>query len=123
MCEGHEFKIDLEDEVPPVHCPLYKMSLLELEDAKIQIESMLKHGFVRPSDSPYRAPVLFVAKKDGGLRFCIDYHWLNKKNDQEQVSTPFTRGTIRPFGEHKSVQQDRSSVRVLEDASKARRRS
>ena len=44
--EGHEFKIDLEDEVPPVHCPLYKMSLLRQEEAKKQIESMLKHGFV-----------------------------------------------------------------------------
>ena len=39
--EGHEFKIDLEDEVPPVHRPLYKMSPLELEEAKKQIESML----------------------------------------------------------------------------------
>ena len=49
--EGHEFKIDLEDEVPPIHRPLYKMSPLELEEVKKQIESMLKHGFIRPSDS------------------------------------------------------------------------
>ena len=55
VCEGHEFKIDLEDEVPPVHRPLYKMSLLELEEAKKQIESMLEHGFIRSSDSPYGA--------------------------------------------------------------------
>ena len=65
--EGHEFKIDLEDEVSPVHRPLYKMSPLELEEAKKQIESMLEHGFIRPSDSPYSAPVLFVSKKDGSL--------------------------------------------------------
>ena len=65
--EGHEFKIDLEDEVPPVHRPLYKMSPLELEEAKKQIESMLEHGFIRPSDSPYGAPVLFVPKKDGAF--------------------------------------------------------
>ena len=62
VCEGHEFKIDLEDEVPLVHHPLYKMSLLELEEVRKQIESMLEHGFVRPSDSPYGAPVLFVPK-------------------------------------------------------------
>ena len=53
--EGHEFKIDLEDNVPPIHRPLYKMSPLELEDAKKQIESMLEHGFIRSSDSPYGA--------------------------------------------------------------------
>ena len=40
---------------------------------------MLDHGFIRPSDSPYGTPVLFTPKKDGGLRFCIDYCWLNKK--------------------------------------------
>ena len=54
---------------PPVHCPLYKMSPLELEEAKKQIESMLEHGFIRPLDSPYGAPVLFILKKDGSLRF------------------------------------------------------
>ena len=69
VCEGHEFKIDLDDEVPPVHRPLYKMSALVLEDAKKQIEGMLKHSFVRPSDSLYGAPVLFVTKKDESLRF------------------------------------------------------
>ena len=41
VCQGHEFRIDLEDDVPPVHRPLYKMSPLELEEAKKQIESML----------------------------------------------------------------------------------
>ena len=40
---------------------------------------MLEHGFIRPSDSPYGAPVLFAPKKDGGLWFCIDYHWLNDR--------------------------------------------
>ena len=63
MHEGHEFKIDLEDEVPPIHRPLYKMSALELEEAKKQIESMLEHGFIRPSDSPYGTLALFVPKR------------------------------------------------------------
>ena len=52
MCEVHEFRIDLEDEVPPVYCPLYKRSPLELEETKKQIESMLEHSFIRPSDFP-----------------------------------------------------------------------
>ena len=88
MREGHEFKIDLEDEVPPVHRPLYKMSPLELEEAKKHIENMLMHGFVRPSDSLYGAPSLFVPKKDGSLRFCIDYRWLNKKIVKNRYPLP-----------------------------------
>ena len=44
--QGHEFRIDLEDDVPPVHHPLDKMSPLELEEAKKQIETMLEHGFI-----------------------------------------------------------------------------
>ena len=74
--------------MPLVHRPLYKMSPLELEEAKKQIESMLEHGFVRPSDSPYGALVLFVPKKDGSLWFYIDYHWLNKKTGKNRYPIP-----------------------------------
>ena len=88
VCQDHEFTIDLEDEVPPIHRPLYKMIPLELEEAKKEIESMLERGFNRPSDSPYGALVLFVPKKDGSLRFCIDYHWLNKKTVKNRYPLP-----------------------------------
>ena len=88
MREGHEFKIDLEDEVPLVHCPLYKMSPLELEEAKKQVESMLKNGSIRPSDCPYDTPILFLPNKDGSLRFCIDYRWLNKKTVKDRYPLP-----------------------------------
>ena len=84
----HEFKIELEDDTPPGHRPLYKLSPLELEEARKQIEYMLEHGFIRPSDSPYGAPVLFAPKKDGGLRFCIDYRWLNKKTVKNRYPLP-----------------------------------
>ena len=70
---GHEFKIDLEPDTKPVHRPIYKLSPLELNEVKKQIEYMLEHGFIRPSESPWGAPVLFAPKKDGGLWFCIDY--------------------------------------------------
>ena len=62
------------------------MSPLELEDSKKQIESMFKHGFVRPSGSPYST--FFVPKKDGSLRFCIDYCWLNKKTVKNKYPLP-----------------------------------
>ena len=86
--KGHEFRIDLEDDVPPVHRPLYKLSPLELDEAKKQIEMLLEHQFIRPSESPYGSPVLFIPKKDGGLRFCVDYRWLNKKTIRNQYPLP-----------------------------------
>ena len=70
--KGHEFKIDLEDDMPLVHRPIYNLSLLNLEEASKQIECMLEHGFIQSSESPYGAQVLFAPKKDGGLCFCID---------------------------------------------------
>ena len=71
--KGHRFKIDLEDDTPPVDRPIYKLSLLELDEAQKQIKYIVEKGFIRPLNSPYGAPILFVPKADGGLRFCIDY--------------------------------------------------
>ena len=85
---GHEFKIDLEDDTPPVHRPLYKLSPLELEETHKQIQYMLEHGFIRPSDSLYGAPELFAPKKDNGLQFCIDYCWLNKRIIRSRYPLP-----------------------------------
>ena len=73
MRKGHEFRIDLEDTTAPVHKPIYKLSPLELEEARKQIDYMLEHGYILPLDSPYGSPILFVPKKDGGLRFHMDY--------------------------------------------------
>ena len=49
---------------------------------------LLEHQFIRPSESPYGAPILFIPKKDACLRFCVDYRWLNKKTIRNQYPLP-----------------------------------
>ena len=56
----------------------YRISTLELVELKLQIKEMLDKGHIRPSVSPWGAPVLVVKKKDGTLKLCIDYRKLNK---------------------------------------------
>jgi hypothetical protein len=54
------------------------MSASELAELKKQLAELLDKGFIRPSASPWDAPVLFVKKKDGSLRLCIDYRQVNQ---------------------------------------------
>ena len=54
------------------------MAPVELKELKVQMEGMVNKRFVRSSTSPWGAPVLFVKKKDGSMRLCIDYIELNK---------------------------------------------
>ena len=99
--KGHEFKIELEDDAPPVHQPLYKLSSLELAEAKKQIKYMLEQGFNKPSDSPYSALILFVLKKDGGLQFCIDNWRLNKKTIKNRYPLPLPKEMFDRLGNAK----------------------
>ena len=68
---GHEFKIDLEDETPPIHRPLYKLSPFELTEAKNEIQEMLEHEFIRPSDSPYGTPCYLYPRKMATFGFVL----------------------------------------------------
>ena len=56
----------------------HKMALVELYELKVQLQELLDRGFIRPSTSPWGAPVLFVKKKDKTIRLCIDYRQLNR---------------------------------------------
>ncbi|WMV45866.1 hypothetical protein MTR67_039251 [Solanum verrucosum] len=73
-----DFRIDLLPDTQPFSIPSYHMALTELKELKEQLKDLLDKGFIRPSISPWGAPVLFVRKKDGSLRMCFDYCQLNK---------------------------------------------
>ncbi|KAK2449211.1 hypothetical protein QL285_008426 [Trifolium repens] len=64
------------------------MSPLELHGLKSQLEELLQKHFIRPSDSPWGAPVLVVKKKDGSMRLCIDYRQLNKVTIKNKYHLP-----------------------------------
>ncbi|KAA3470290.1 DNA/RNA polymerases superfamily protein [Gossypium australe] len=73
-----EFGIVLLPGTAPVSIAPYRMAPKELIELKAQIHELLDRGFIRSSVSPWGAPVLFVKKKDGSMRLCIDYRQLNK---------------------------------------------
>ncbi|RHN60629.1 putative nucleotidyltransferase, Ribonuclease H [Medicago truncatula] len=74
-----EFSIDLVPGTKPVSMAPYRMSASELAELKKQLKDLLDKKFVRPSVSPWGAPVLLVKKKDGSMRLCIDYRQLNMR--------------------------------------------
>ncbi|MCI41803.1 RNA-directed DNA polymerase (Reverse transcriptase), partial [Trifolium medium] len=65
-----EFTIDLVPGAGPISMAPYRMSALELNELKKQLEELLEKQFIRPSVSPWGAPVLLVKKKDGSMRLC-----------------------------------------------------
>ncbi|KAJ8651314.1 hypothetical protein O0I10_013196 [Lichtheimia ornata] len=65
-------------DTPPINRPPYRMSPRELDELKRQLNELLDLGLIEPSTSPWGAPILFVRKKDGSMRMCIDYRALNK---------------------------------------------
>ena len=68
-----EFCIDITEGTQPISIPPYRMAPVELRELKAQLQDLLDKGFIRPSVSPWGAPVLFIKKKDKTLRLCIDY--------------------------------------------------
>ncbi|KAL5580554.1 hypothetical protein UlMin_012996 [Ulmus minor] len=82
------FEIDLLPGSAPVSKAPYRMAPAELKEFQIQLRELLDKGFIRPSYSPWGAPVLFVKKKDGTLRMCIDYRELNKLTIKNKYPLP-----------------------------------
>ena len=83
-----DFCIDLEPGTRPISIPPYRMAPAELRELKAQLQELLSKDFIRPSASPWGAPVLFVKKKDGSFRMCIDYRQLNKVTIKNKYPVP-----------------------------------
>ncbi|GJT41479.1 putative reverse transcriptase domain-containing protein [Tanacetum coccineum] len=73
-----EFQIDLISGAAPVARAPYRLTHSEIKELLEQLKELSDKGFIRPSSSPWGAPILFVKKKDGSFRMCIDYRELNK---------------------------------------------
>ena len=80
--------ITLQEEATPPFKQIYRLSLKERHEVDKTIKELLEKGLIRPSTSPYGAPILFVAKKDGTLRMCVDYRALNKLTVKNRYPLP-----------------------------------
>ncbi|GJS42398.1 hypothetical protein Tco_0567441 [Tanacetum coccineum] len=83
-----EFQIDLVPGVAPVARAPYRLAPSEMKELAEQLQELSDKGFIRPSSSPWGAPVLFVKKKDGSFRMCIDYRELNKLTVKNRYPLP-----------------------------------
>jgi len=83
-----DHRIDVLPESTPPYRPPYRLSPGETEELKRQLDDLLEKGFIRPSSSPYAAPVIFVKKKDGTLRACQDYRPLNRITKKDRYPLP-----------------------------------
>ncbi|KAA0040721.1 DNA/RNA polymerases superfamily protein [Cucumis melo var. makuwa] len=99
-----EFTIELLPGTAAISHTPYRMAPSELKELKMQLQELVDNGYIRPSVLPWGAPVLFVNKKDGTLRLCIDYRQLNKVRESDIAKTTFrTRYghyefRVMPFG-------------------------
>ncbi|XP_075087830.1 uncharacterized protein LOC107823350 [Nicotiana tabacum] len=83
-----DFGVDLLPDTQPISIPPYRMAPAELRELKQQLQDLLDKAFIRPSVSPWGAPILFLKNKDGSLRMCIDYRQLNKITIRNKYPLP-----------------------------------
>jgi len=85
---SYDLRIELEKDSHPPVGTIYSLSKFEQEALKEFIDENLTNGFIRSTSSSHGAPVLFVKKKDGSLRLCIDFRGLNKITKKDQYPLP-----------------------------------
>ena len=83
-----EFIIELLPGTAPIAKRPCRMGVNELEELKKQIKELQEKGFIHPSSSPWGAPVIFVDKKDGTQRMCVDYRSLNEVTIKNKYPFP-----------------------------------
>jgi hypothetical protein len=83
-----EFVIDLLPGTAPISKRPYRMSVEELKELKKQLTELQEAGYIHPSSSPWGAQVLFVQKKDGSQRMCVDYRSLNDVTIKNKYPLP-----------------------------------
>ena len=83
-----DFRIELHPRTSLISMTPHRMAPVELQELKVQIQELLGKGFIRPSTSPWGAPVLFAKKKDKTLRLCIDYRKLNRVTIKNRYPLP-----------------------------------
>ena len=91
-------EIRTEEGAKPPSRPPYRLSPSEQDEMEEQVKDLLAQGFIRPSASPYGAPILFVPKKDGRWRMCIDYRALNKQTVKDQFPLPRIDALLERLG-------------------------
>src|SRR5258708_30044277 len=84
----YDLKINLEEGAKPFHGPIYYLSPPELSALREFLGENSKNGFIHPSKSPWGSPVLFMKKKDGSLRLCVDFHALNRVTEKDHYPLP-----------------------------------
>ncbi|CAI6339108.1 unnamed protein product [Periconia digitata] len=90
---GVDHSIELDGTGPPKR-RVYGLSRMEMQVVKAYVDEMLGKGFIRPSSSPYAAPLLVVKKPGGGLRVCVDYRELNAKTVKDRNAPPVIKDTM-----------------------------
>ena len=97
----YDCSIDLKEGTQPPFGPIYSLSQDELAELKTYIEENLAKNFIRHSKSPAGAPILFVKKKDGSLRMCVDYRGLNKITIKNRYPLPLISGLLDQLNQAK----------------------
>src|SRR5258708_15857771 len=94
----YDLQISLEEGAKPFHSPIYSLSPPELTALQEFLEEHTQNSFICPTKSPWGSPLLFVKKKDGSLRLCVDFHALNKVTEKDRYPLPLIMDLLNAPG-------------------------